>query len=112
NEVARIDLVLRTPHFREDQFRDLFKEEPARPVPPAPQTAPAPAAADSKPADAAPPKGKTPEPVKIAFEGIHDRLTLLPTGLDVNSVVISPDGKTAVLVAVVAGQQNLYSYSL
>jgi tricorn protease len=118
SQVARIDLVLRTPHFREDTFRDLFKEEPARPVPNT--TAPAPPAdakpadvkpADTKPADTAA-KGKTPEPVKIVFEGIHDRLTLLNTGVDVGSVTISPDGKTAVLVASAAGQQNLYSYPL
>ncbi|MFN0124185.1 MAG: LpqB family beta-propeller domain-containing protein, partial [Blastocatellia bacterium] len=28
--LARVDLILRTPKFREDQFRDLFREEPAR----------------------------------------------------------------------------------
>ena len=33
-------------------------------------------------------------------------------GLTVDSVAISPDGKTAVLVATAAGQENLYSYSL
>jgi Tol biopolymer transport system component len=125
-QVARVDLVLRTPHFREDQFRDLFKEEPARTAPP--QPAPAPPAdakpADSKPADTKPADGKptdaaataakpkTPEPVKIVFEGIRDRLSLLPTGVDVDSVVISPDGKLAVLTASAAGQQNLYAFNL
>src|SRR5437762_8738401 len=33
--IARIDLLPRTPQFREDQFRDLFKEESVRPSPPA-----------------------------------------------------------------------------
>ncbi len=108
NQVARIDLVLRTPHFREDQFRDLFKEDPARPTTNAPA---APPPADAKPAEGAP-KSKTPEPVKITFEGIHDRLSLLPIGVDVGSLVISPDGKTAVLTASAAGQQNLYAFPL
>ncbi|HWC96444.1 MAG TPA: S41 family peptidase [Candidatus Sulfopaludibacter sp.] len=126
DQIARIDLILRTPHFREDQFRDLFKEDPVRPAPntppvTAPATAPATAAtaetkpADAKPADAKPgdpAKAKTPDPVKITFEGIHDRLSLLSTGVDAGSIVISPDGKTAVLTASAAGQQNLYSYPL
>src|SRR6185436_17488162 len=33
-QLARIDLVPRTPRFREDQFRDLFREEPPRNVAP------------------------------------------------------------------------------
>jgi C-terminal processing protease CtpA/Prc len=39
-------------------------------------------------------------------------MSLLPVGLSVESLDISPDGKTAILVAVSAGQRNLYSYSL
>ncbi len=31
SQIARIDLIPRTPRFREDQFRDLFKEESPRP---------------------------------------------------------------------------------
>jgi tricorn protease len=66
-EVARVDLQLRTPRFREDQFRDLFKETTPGPVSPdknqnppqkpaAPATpAPLPAAA----ADSARAKGRT-----------------------------------------------------
>ncbi|HVF55184.1 MAG TPA: LpqB family beta-propeller domain-containing protein [Pyrinomonadaceae bacterium] len=34
NQLARIDLVPRTPRFREDQFRDLFKEETPRTIAP------------------------------------------------------------------------------
>ncbi len=95
-QVARVDLILRTPRFREDQFRDLFSEAAAKPA--------------GK--QAAPAAKTTPEPVKVAFEGIRDRLSLLPVGLAVESVAISPDGKTAVIVASAAGRQNLYSYSL
>ena len=100
SQVARVDLIPRTPRFREDQFRDLFKETAAKPAENAPSGG---AAAPAKPA---------PQPVKITFEGIRDRLSLLPVGLTVDSVAISPDGKTAVLVATAAGQENLYSYSL
>ncbi len=53
------------------------------------------------------------EPTKIVFEGIHERLTLLPLGdLGVRYPVISPDGKTLAFLAEVAGQQNIYVYSL
>ncbi|HEY1336947.1 MAG TPA: S41 family peptidase [Bryobacteraceae bacterium] len=106
-QIARIDLVPRTPKFREDQFRDLFKDTTPDKKPSAQDAAPqSPATGGTAPAKGAP------EPVKIVFEGIRQRLSLLPLGLDVESVSISPDGKTAVLVATSAGQQNLYSYSL
>ena len=41
-ELARVDLILRTPRFREDQFRDLFNEEnaPRTPSQPNPPTSP------------------------------------------------------------------------
>lgn len=119
--VARVDLVPRTPLFREDQFQDLFKDQsPAKPVPAAPPASPtagAGKAAETKPAETKPAETKATdekpkEPVKIVFEGIRDRLSLLPVGVDADSVEISPDGKTIVMVASAAGQQNLYSYSM
>ena len=49
-QVARIDLLPRTPRFREDQFRDLFKEQPApAPTVPGKNTAPVEKAAPGKP---------------------------------------------------------------
>ena len=101
-QVARIDLILRTPKFREDQFRDLFREETPRPVGPETvrQTKDAPRTSGS------PPKAE------IIFEGIRQRLTLLPVGVDTASQAISPDGKSMLLIAQAAGQQNLYVYSL
>lgn len=120
-EIVRIDLVPRTPKFREDQFRDLFKEE-------APKTAPEPA-----PGPASPPAEKTarPEPpaapdraaaprtgqpaaksIDIVYDGIRLRASTLPIGLDVAQSSISPDGKWLLLTATAAGQQNLYVYSL
>lgn len=41
-QLARIDLLPRTPRFREDQFRDLFREESPRPPTPAQRPQPAP----------------------------------------------------------------------
>ncbi|HYG12135.1 MAG TPA: PDZ domain-containing protein, partial [Pyrinomonadaceae bacterium] len=129
-QVARVDLIPRTPRFREDQFRDLFREEtprnlttPQRDTQPAPSpvTSPTPAATPTPAPGASP----TPAPnegeekkkpgdkrVEITFEGIRQRLSLLPVGIDVNYQAISPDGKWVVLIASAAGQENLYAYSL
>jgi Tol biopolymer transport system component/C-terminal processing protease CtpA/Prc len=123
SQLARVDLTLKTPKFREDQFRDLFNEEqgPRRPgTPPA------------TPADVVSPKQPTPSEttsaakadaektdkperssrVDVVFDNIRQRLSLVPTGLDVGEAFISPDGKTAVMIAGAAGQQNLYAWSL
>jgi len=114
-ELARVDLTPRTPRFREDLFRDLFTE-PARPATPAPG-APSPAAPTSVPPPAGPgtPASAAPasaKPVQPVFADIRQRLSFLPIGLDVNDVTISPDGKTAALIAAAGGQTNVYSYSL
>jgi Tol biopolymer transport system component/C-terminal processing protease CtpA/Prc len=105
-QIAQIDLVPRAQHFKEDQFRALFgppSELPAKTVPtPAPTHAP-------HPQPSATPAG---QPLKIDFDGIRDRVTFLPTGLDVGSVVVTPDSKTLVLIAAAAGQTNLYSFSV
>jgi Tol biopolymer transport system component/C-terminal processing protease CtpA/Prc len=118
-QLARVDLTLRTPRFREDQFRDLFNEENAPRTPsqqpppsPAPATAP-PLTEPDKPASAEKSGAKArPKPVDIVFDDIRQRATVVPAGLDVSEAFISPDGKTAVLIAGAAGQENLYSWSL
>jgi C-terminal processing protease CtpA/Prc len=120
-QLARIDLLPRTPRYREDQFRDLFKEEtpknvtttlkqpeqqkPAEPQPPA------------NPAESAgPAKGPgpkpTPKPVEITFEQVRQRLSLLPVGIDLRYQAISPDGKSVLMIAGVANQVNLYVFPL
>jgi tricorn protease len=100
-ELARVDLTLRTPKFREDLFRDLFGPEPSK-APAAPKA----------PGPEAPPTAAAPVNVEPVFEGIRERLSLVPVGVDVNEVAVSPDGKTAVVIAASAGRTNLYSYSL
>ncbi|MDQ2889924.1 MAG: S41 family peptidase [Gemmatimonadota bacterium] len=131
-QLARIDLVPRTPHFREDQFHDMFREESPRP--PSPQTQqqlrrqqptlpvdtarPSPkrgsdtSTTDSTSRGRPSAQTKSTKPVTIVFDGIRDRLSLLPVEVDVFDVAISPDGKSALLTAGSAGQTNLYVYSL
>ena len=121
-QLARVDLIPRTPRFREDQFRDLFREETPRNITPARQeprsvpteTRPSPSP-DTLPASspAASPTAKPPaKPVQVVFEEIRKRLSLLPVGLDVNYQTISPDGKWVAMVANAANQSNIYIYSL
>ncbi len=100
--IARVDLQPRQPRFREDQFRDLFSD---------PNT--------SKPATKSDPvvdslagkKGKT-DNQPIVWEGIRQRLSLLPLNADVNSMTISKDGNTLFILANIGGQFNIFSYSL
>ena len=115
-QVIRIDLVPRTPRFREDQFRDLFaptspgQPRTQQPGPGAPVTTQPTTRTDSNAR-----RDSTPRPrpdVKIVFEDIRKRVSALPTGLDVGDVSISPDGKTLLLIASAAGQTNLYTYSV
>ena len=115
-QVARIDLVPRSPKFREDQFRDLFNEEIPKTLKPTPTT-PTPAKTTARDTTARAATDTTDKSnrggaTKIVFEDIRQRLSLLPLGVDVDAHSISKDGKTLLLTATVAGQQNLYAYSL
>jgi tricorn protease len=67
------------------------------------------AVGDTTPASAS--SGRS-APVEIAFDEIRRRITLLPTGVDTGAIEISRDGKTLLLNARAAGQQNLYTYSI
>ncbi len=126
-QLARVDLLPRTPRFREDQFRDLFREESPRtltqreeprpsPQQPSPAASPSPTPSPSASpiTSASPAKGdeKKPKHVEIVLDGIRRRLSLLPLGVDVNYNAISPDGKWVVLIAAAANQENLYLFPL
>jgi tricorn protease len=135
--LARIDLVPRTPRFREDQFRDLFgPETPA--TSPRQRTQPTPSRDDKRspaPRDSASrdttKRDTTASPAKdstaraadsshrdavkhtpVVFEGLRSRLSFLPIGLDVVGEALAPDGKSVVVTATAAGQANLYLFPL
>ena len=119
--LARVDLKLRTPKFREDQFRDLFKEENPKNKPqvqpdispvPTPTASPAPAASPSPATSPTPNPNDDIKSQNIVFEDIRRRLSLLQTGVDVGSQTISPDGKTVLILASAEGQFNLYAFPL
>lgn len=115
-QVARVDLVPRTPVFREDTFRDLFREEvrppaPARPPNPAPATTPAAAPNDSVVRKDSAATAKSP-PVSIVWEDVRRRLSLIPLGVDAQLIAISPDGKSLLVLADAAGQLNYFVWSL
>jgi Tol biopolymer transport system component len=94
-QVVRIDLVPPQPKFGEDRFEELFKPE-------------APRAGRGAAADAKPPV----KPVEIEFEGIRERISMLPIGLTVSNPQISPDGRSLLVSATVGGQPNLYLFPL
>lgn len=123
--IARVELNLRAPKFREDQFRDLFKQEnpkdkpqqpavsptptptPSPTVSPSPQTTPA-----TTPSDLVNTKKDDTKQTEIVFEDIRQRLSVLRPGISVNEQVISPDGKTLLVVASAEGQFNLYTINI
>lgn len=124
SQIARVDLVPHVPKFREDQFRELFHNETTNPdrVPATTQpekespktsetAAPVPATSPNK-ANTPPTPTKKPEPTRVVFDGIRERLTFLPLGYDCGEPVISPDGKTLVFAARTGEQVNLYEYPL
>ncbi len=132
-QLARVDLIPHVPQFREDQFQDLFRKQNTPGAPETPTSpndhepeSPSVPKADAQDggqeptqhdtAEKKPGSGKAAKPVeavKIVFDGIRERLTLLPLGnLGVRYPVISPDGKTLAFLADAAGQQNIYTYSL
>jgi len=108
--IARIDLLPHVPSFREDVFRGLFGpgEQPGTPEADKPASE-RPAKEAAKSATDAKPKIA---PVRIAWEGLRQRATFLPLGMDAYSPTIASDGKTLVFVANVGGSQNFYSYNL
>lgn len=125
NVIARVDLIPQTPKFREDQFRNLFRDElprtnpPARPTPPGVVPAASPGAAADAGTGQSTPAGlvdadskKARKPVEIMVDGIRRRLSVLPVGMDAVSQVISPDGKVLLFIGGSGNSQNLYTYSL
>lgn len=124
-KLLRIDLLPNTPKYREDAFRELFRPtttpdtpSPAPEAPGADEATPSatPAAADAakpgKPGAAPAKPSKKPPPVKIVFEGIRERASFIPVGMDSGDPSISPDGKTLLFAARSAGVLNYYTWNL
>lgn len=107
--IARVELTLRTPKYREDQFRDLFKEENPRQKP-TPNPSPSPAVSPSPVVSPTPAEEK--KGTEIVFENIRQRLSISRPGISVGNMVISPDGKTLLVSASAEGQFNFYTISL
>lgn len=114
--VARVDLVARTPRFREDAFRELFRrsETPGTPGPDAPPATTPTTRPPAAPGADAPekPAAKPPSPTLIEFEGIRRRVALLPLRMDVGALALSPDGKTLAFTGEVGGRVNVFTWSL
>jgi len=108
--IARVSLVPQQPRFREDQFRDLFVDQ--APSPPAEKTTAPKKDTVVESMSEKTGSNKTNPETRIVWDGIRQRLSLLPIGTDPNEFILSKDGNTLVIVSSVAGQQNLYSYSL
>ena len=109
-EIVRVDLTLRAPKFAEDQFKDLFREEP-RPgpgrqnAPPSPGTSSNPSATSTNSATSASSSSK---PIEIVFDDIRRRVSNLSLGQNFSAMAISPDGRW--LLA--SGDGNLHAFPL
>lgn len=99
-EVVRVDLTLKAPKFAEDQFRDLFRDPPARGGGAGPNAGAGNAGAAAAKAD--------PKPIEIVFDDIRRRVSTLNLGTNYSAQGISPDGRW--LLA--SGEGNLYVYPL
>ncbi|MDQ2907857.1 MAG: S41 family peptidase, partial [Candidatus Eremiobacteraeota bacterium] len=112
--VAQIDLVPRTPRFREDQFHQLFVDTQPRREQPEPQASPSVLPMASSTPRPNPKSSTAPHSrqVRIDFDGIRDRASLLPVAVDVNDITLTRDAKTLVLDATAAGEDNIYTYSI
>ncbi|RYY46968.1 MAG: peptidase S41 [Chitinophagaceae bacterium] len=107
--IARVDLMNQVPKFREEQIQKMFMDPmaPAAPTPPT-NTPKGGTGSDSlfKPAK------KAKDSTTITWDGIAGRLNILPLGIDVSEFKVSPDGNTLALISAVAGQTNIFTYSL
>jgi tricorn protease len=105
--IVRVDLVPRTPRFREDQFQELFSAPPVRDTtrPPVRDTSTRDSARARTIAGTPSPKRTT-----IVWDGIRLRASVVVTGFALGD--LAPDGKTVMLVGQFAGPPALYSYSL
>ncbi len=114
--IIRVDLVPRTPRFREDQYLDLFGPTP--PSVPAPRPvsplAPRDSAARLATADSTRAVSPAARPtVSITYDGIRMRTSVLETErLEIGALAVSPNGRTLAFTGTAGGQQQVYTLSL
>ena len=96
--VVRVDLTPKSPKFSEDQFRDLFKDEPPARG----------GGGGGGGTGAAAARKPDPKPVEIDFTDIRRRMNLVPLGTNYSAQAISPDGRWLLAT----GDGNLYVYPL
>jgi Tol biopolymer transport system component/C-terminal processing protease CtpA/Prc len=111
--IVRVDLVPRTPRFREDQFRDLFAPtQPQRDSARPPVDSARRDSARISPSSTAPARGAR-RPVTVDYDDIRLRASIVPTqGFEPGAIAISPDGRTLLMSASAGQQQQLYTLSL
>lgn len=116
--IARVDLVPQTPRFREEQFQKMFNEQTTSPSSPVNTAGPrvgrdtSRIMTDTSTTALSGTARISMPPVTIQMDGIRQRLNFLSLGVDVQDYVINKEGTVMVLAAPVAGQTNLYTYSL
>lgn len=97
-QLIRVDLVPRSPSFREARFEALFPDSAARD--------------STRPRGAAGAPTTPPASVRVERDGLRRRASALPLGVSIGSVDVSPDGKTLAVVASAAGQTQLWTWSI
>jgi len=116
SRLVRVDLVPRTPAFREDRFRDLFgppnTTPPNNTTPPANNTPPSTTSGETLVSVAPRVQAAPRDTTRIVFEGIEQRTQVLDPGIELNGIAITPDGKTMLLISAGGGQPNIYTWSL
>jgi Tol biopolymer transport system component/C-terminal processing protease CtpA/Prc len=109
-EVVRVDLTLKAPKFTEDQFRDLFRDEPGRPGGPGggPGATPGGGAGAAAGTGGGRRGAEPPKPVEIVFDDIRRRVSTVALPENYSAQGISPDGRWLLAM----GDGNLYVYPL
>lgn len=99
--VIRIDLVPRTPVFREDALSELFEvEEPSGDE------------QEDSSSENEEDEADDEDPVEIEFDEIRRRYQVMPIPFSVQEMTVTPDGEKLIVTGSAAGQQNIYSFNL
>ncbi len=104
-QLIRVDLVPRSPRFREARFDDLFGGDSASRRDSSGSSG---ASGATRSRSASPGAA----PVRVEAEGLRRRATSLPLNVDAGGAYVSPDGKTLALVGTAAGQTQIWTWPI